>query len=155
MACREPHSSWRNSTRSIENPDQQGPLELRRSRARLVTYKSLLVLSMTRTTFPSWCNIHARGPIAAMTFLQRSLLFAERAMVSYNDEREATEAAGFVGFPDVTFFDHDGSQRLTPVVLRSFARRRDSDDLRGALCFVAHQGRSQCVIHLRQRPSGR
>lgn len=53
---------------------------------------------------------HARGPIAEMTFLQRSLLFAELSMVAYNDEREATEAAGFVGFPDVTFFDHDGSQ---------------------------------------------
>ncbi|SMP53327.1 triacylglycerol lipase [Neorhodopirellula lusitana] len=50
------------------------------------------------------------GPISEMTFLQKSLLFAELAMVAYNDEREATEAAGLIGFPDVTFFDHDGSQ---------------------------------------------
>lgn len=50
------------------------------------------------------------GPIKEMTFLQKALLFAELAMVAYNDEREATEAAELVGFPDVTFFDHDGSQ---------------------------------------------
>jgi len=56
--------------------------------------------------------VHSRacGPVAEMTFLQRALLFAELSMVSYNDEREATEAAKYVGFPDVTFFDHDGSQ---------------------------------------------
>ncbi|MCC9644650.1 lipase family protein [Rhodopirellula sp. JC740] len=51
-----------------------------------------------------------KGPIEKMTFLQKSLLFAELAMVAYNDEREATVAAAMVGFPDVTFFDHDGSQ---------------------------------------------
>lgn len=67
-----------------------------------------------------------RGPIADMTFLQRSLLFAELAMIAYNDEREATEAAGFVGFPDVTFFDHDGSQAY---------RFRNDDD-----CVIACRG---------------
>lgn len=50
------------------------------------------------------------GPIADLTFLRRSLLFAELAMIAYNDEREAAEAAALAGFPDVTFFDHDGSQ---------------------------------------------
>ncbi|TWU18204.1 lipase family protein [Allorhodopirellula heiligendammensis] len=68
----------------------------------------------------------ARGPIAEMTFLQRSLLFAELAMVSYNDEREAAEAARFVGFPDVTFFEHDGSQAY---------RFRNDDD-----CVIACRG---------------
>lgn len=51
-----------------------------------------------------------RGPISEMTFLQKSLLFAELAMVAYNDQREATEAARLIGFDDVTYFDHDGSQ---------------------------------------------
>lgn len=50
------------------------------------------------------------GPVSKMTFLQKALLFAELAMVAYNDEREATQAAELIGFPDVTFFDHDGSQ---------------------------------------------
>ncbi len=49
-------------------------------------------------------------PIREMTFLRRSLLFAELAMVSYNDEAEATGAAAMAGFPDVTFYDRDGSQ---------------------------------------------
>ncbi len=35
--------------------------------------------------------IHSKvsGPIRELTFLQRSLLFAELAMISYNDEDEA------------------------------------------------------------------
>ncbi|MEM6692394.1 MAG: lipase family protein [Planctomycetota bacterium] len=50
------------------------------------------------------------GPISELTFLQRSLLFAELAMLSYNDEDEATRAAALLGFEDVTFYDRDGSQ---------------------------------------------
>lgn len=51
-----------------------------------------------------------RGPISELTFLRKALLFAELSMLSYNDEREATEAAGVIGFHDVTYYDHDGSQ---------------------------------------------
>ncbi|WP_182870097.1 lipase family protein [Rhodopirellula sp. JC639] len=50
------------------------------------------------------------GPIAAMSFLRRSLLFAELSMIAYNDEAEVKAAAAIVGFDDVTFFDRDGSQ---------------------------------------------
>ena len=51
-----------------------------------------------------------QGPIAEMSFLRRSLLFAELAMIAYNDEREATAAATIAGFDHVTYYDHDGSQ---------------------------------------------
>lgn len=56
--------------------------------------------------------VHSKvtGPVKDLTFLQRSLLFAELAMIAYNDEREATEAANMAGFDDVTFYDRDGSQ---------------------------------------------
>jgi triacylglycerol lipase len=67
-----------------------------------------------------------KGAIQDMTFLQKSLLFAELAMVAYNDEREATVAAAMVGFPDVTFFDHDGSQ--------AYRFRNDHD------CVIACRG---------------
>jgi triacylglycerol lipase len=50
------------------------------------------------------------GPIGELSFLRRSLLFAELAMIAYNDEAEATRAARLVGFSDVTFHDRDGSQ---------------------------------------------
>ena len=50
------------------------------------------------------------GPISQLSFLRRSLLFAELAMIAYNDEAEATKAARQVGFDDVTFHDRDGSQ---------------------------------------------
>jgi triacylglycerol lipase len=50
------------------------------------------------------------GIVAGKTFLQRSLLFAELAMIAYNDEAEATRAATEIGFPDVTFFNNRGAQ---------------------------------------------
>jgi len=66
------------------------------------------------------------GPIRDLTFLQRSLLFAELAMVSYNDEDEARRAAEEIGFPDLTFYDRDGSQAY---------RLRNDDD-----CVIACRG---------------
>ncbi|MEM0927565.1 MAG: lipase family protein, partial [Planctomycetota bacterium] len=56
--------------------------------------------------------VHSRvaEPIAELSFLRRSLLFAELAMIAYNDVEEATAAASIAGFPDVTFYDRDGSQ---------------------------------------------
>ncbi|HBJ38961.1 MAG TPA: lipase [Planctomycetaceae bacterium] len=50
------------------------------------------------------------GIVADKTFLQRSLLFAELAMIAYNDEAEVTRAAAEIGFPDVTFFNNRGAQ---------------------------------------------
>lgn len=52
----------------------------------------------------------ASGIIADTTFLQRALLFAELAMIAYNDEDEATRAATAIGFPDVTYFNNRGAQ---------------------------------------------
>jgi len=66
------------------------------------------------------------GPIRDLTFLQRSLLFAELAMVSYNDEDEARRAAEIIGLPDLTFYDRDGSQAY---------RLRNDDD-----CVVVCRG---------------
>jgi triacylglycerol lipase len=65
-------------------------------------------------------------PIVDMSFLRRSLLFAELSMISYNSEAEAKAAAGFAGFPDVTFYDRDGSQ--------AYRFRNDHD------CVIACRG---------------
>ncbi|MEM8669580.1 MAG: lipase family protein [Planctomycetota bacterium] len=65
-------------------------------------------------------------PIADLDFLQRALLFAELAMVAYNDLEEASRAAEAIGLPDVTFYDRDGSQ--------AFRFRNDHD------CVVACRG---------------
>ncbi len=51
-----------------------------------------------------------QGPVRTLSMLRRSLLFAELAMISYNDSYEAQVAAAAIGFPDVQFYDHDGSQ---------------------------------------------
>ncbi|MFK8114047.1 MAG: lipase family protein [Rubripirellula sp.] len=66
------------------------------------------------------------GPIRDLTFLERSLLFAELAMVSYNDEDEARRACELIGFPDLTFYDRDGSQ--------AYRVRNDHD------CVIACRG---------------
>ena len=66
------------------------------------------------------------GPIEKLTFLRKALLFAELSMIAYNDENEAARAAEKIGFPDVTFYDHDGSQ--------AFRFRNDND------CVIACRG---------------
>ena len=52
----------------------------------------------------------ADRPVTAMTQLEQSLLMAELAMVSYNEPDEAGRAAARLGFPDLTFYERDGSQ---------------------------------------------
>tara|TARA_R110002049_G_scaffold2750_2_gene21414 strand:+ start:123774 stop:124733 length:960 start_codon:yes stop_codon:yes gene_type:complete len=65
-------------------------------------------------------------PISELSFLRRSLLFAELSMFTYNDEAEAAAAAKLAGFPDSTFYDRDGSQ--------AFRFRNDHD------CIIACRG---------------
>lgn len=50
------------------------------------------------------------GRISTLTFLERALLFAELAMIAYNDELEARRAATLVGFPEVRYFNDAGAQ---------------------------------------------
>lgn len=66
------------------------------------------------------------GPIRDLTFLQRSLLFAELSMIAYNDESEARRACDLIGFDDLTFYDRDGSQ--------AYRFRNDHD------CVIACRG---------------
>lgn len=72
--------------------------------------------------------LHSRltGPIRDLTFLQKSLLFAELSMIAYNDEDEARRACDIVGLPDVSFYDRDGSQ--------AYRFRNDHD------CIIACRG---------------
>ena len=65
-------------------------------------------------------------PVRELSFLKRSLLFAELAMISYNSEEEAAAAAKIAGFPDSTFYDRDGSQ--------AYRFRNDHD------CVIACRG---------------
>ncbi len=51
-----------------------------------------------------------RAPLSGLSFLHRALALAELAMISYNDEAEASEAAAAIGFPEAQLFDNDGSQ---------------------------------------------
>ncbi len=50
------------------------------------------------------------GPIESLSFLRRSLLFAELANLSYLSRAEAGLLAYRIGFPEIRFYDHDGAQ---------------------------------------------
>ena len=54
-----------------------------------------------------------RGPLAKLTFLERSLVMAELALIAYNDEAEAQRAARAIGFPEAKLFDKDGAQVIS------------------------------------------
>lgn len=51
-----------------------------------------------------------RAPLASLSFLRRSLALAEMAMIAYNDEAEAQQAAAAIGFPEARIIENDGSQ---------------------------------------------
>jgi triacylglycerol lipase len=67
-----------------------------------------------------------RKPLARMSFLERALALAELAMIAYNDEAEARDAAGAIGFAEAELFDNGGSQ--------AFRFRNEHD------CVVAWRG---------------
>jgi triacylglycerol lipase len=50
------------------------------------------------------------GPIEHLSFLRRSLLFAELANLSYLTRAEAGLLAHVIGFPEIRFYDRDGAQ---------------------------------------------
>src|SRR5262245_14529711 len=52
----------------------------------------------------------ASSPLSGLSFLRRSLVLAELAMIAYNDEAEAGRAAQAIGFQQAKLLDRDGSQ---------------------------------------------
>lgn len=50
------------------------------------------------------------APIASLSFLRKSLLFAELSLIAYNDDAEVRGAAAAIGFDSIRFYENDGSQ---------------------------------------------
>ena len=50
------------------------------------------------------------GPIESLSFLRRSLLFAELSNLSYLSRAEAGRLAYRIGFPEIRYYDRDGAQ---------------------------------------------
>jgi triacylglycerol lipase len=50
------------------------------------------------------------GPIAELSRLQQSLLFAELSQIAYMPSEPATACAQKIGFPEALYFDRDGAQ---------------------------------------------
>lgn len=51
-----------------------------------------------------------REPLGQLSFLRRSLVMAELAMIAYNDQDEAGRAAAAIGFPEARLIENDGAQ---------------------------------------------
>lgn len=62
------------------------------------------------TEVPMVLYSDAQIPMADMTFLRRSLVLAELAVIAYNDEAEAKRAAEAIGFDECELFDQNGAQ---------------------------------------------
>jgi len=64
---------------------------------------------------PDWSDVvpvHSRvdGPIERLSFLRRSLLFAELSAICYLSRAEAGRLAFRIGFPEIRYYDRDGAQ---------------------------------------------
>ena len=76
------------------------------------------------------------GPIGNLSFLRRSLMFAELSQVCYLSRAEAGRLAFRIGFPEIRYYDRDG----TGVYLRQPARPRGGLSRYRAERLERHQG---------------
>ncbi len=75
---------------------------------RLATMTPTVIQDVGEKPLILYSNV--RAPLASLSFLRRSLALVELAMISYNDEAEASRAAAAIGFPESQLLDQDGSQ---------------------------------------------
>ena len=56
--------------------------------------------------------LHSRldGPVASMSLLRKSLLFAELSYIAYLPRADAGQHAAQIGLPEIRFYDRDGAQ---------------------------------------------
>jgi triacylglycerol lipase len=81
------------------------------------------------------------GPIESLSFLRRSLLFAELSNLSYLSRAEAGLLAYRIGFPEIRFYDRDGAEAYIfandddAVVTCRGTEPNDKNDLKADLDF--------------------
>jgi triacylglycerol lipase len=73
------------------------------------------VRSLDAAMAPDWGDVvpvcsRIGGPIDELSFLRRSLLFAELSAICYLSRAEAGRLAYRVGFPEIRYYDRDGAQ---------------------------------------------
>ncbi len=69
-----------------------------------------LALSLIDSAVDTPIYSSLRGPIASLSVLRQSLLFAELSNLSYLSRAEAGRAACRIGLPEIRFYDRDGAQ---------------------------------------------
>jgi triacylglycerol lipase len=73
------------------------------------------VRSLDAAMAPDWGDVvpvrsRLDGPIGELSFLRRSLIFAELSAICYLSRAEAGRLAFRIGFPEIRYYDHDGAQ---------------------------------------------
>src|SRR5688572_19967224 len=64
---------------------------------------------------PDWGDVvpvysHAAGAVSELSFLEKSLLFAELSEICYLSRAEAGRLAFRMGFSEIRYYDNDGAQ---------------------------------------------
>jgi triacylglycerol lipase len=73
------------------------------------------IRSLEAAMAPDWVDclpVRSRvaGPVGRLSFLRRSLLFAELSEICYLSRAEAGRLAFRIGFPEIRYYDRDGAQ---------------------------------------------
>ncbi len=73
------------------------------------------VRSLDAAMAPDWADVvpvhsHVDEPIGSLSFLRRSLLFAELSEICYLPRAEAGRLAFRIGFPEIRYYDRNGAQ---------------------------------------------
>jgi triacylglycerol lipase len=93
------------------------------------------------------------GPIESLSFLRRSLLFAELSNLSYKSRAYAGRLAFQIGFPEIRYYDRDGAQayifanRHDAVVTCRGTEPHDWNDLRADLDLTTTVAETAGWVH--------
>ena len=104
---------------------------------------------------PADCAIHSSlaGPIESLSFLRRSLLFAELSNLSYLSRAQAGRLAYHIGFPEIRYYDRDGAQayifanKHDAVVTCRGTEPNDWNDVRADLNLATAGGETVGWVH--------
>jgi triacylglycerol lipase len=93
------------------------------------------------------------GAIEALSFLRRSLLFAELSNLSYMSRARAGQLAYHIGFPEIRYYDRDGAQayifanKHDAVVTCRGTEPHDWNDVRADLDLATAVGETVGWVH--------
>jgi triacylglycerol lipase len=104
---------------------------------------------------PAETTVHSSvtGPIESLSFLRRSLLFAELSYLSYMSRARAGQLAYHIGFPEIRYYDRNSAQayifanKHDAVVTCRGTEPHDWNDVRADLDLATTVGETTGWVH--------